>query len=109
MSSPGNPTRKRNPVTPITRHSYWPVVRSGPVGTVRAIVGPHSPFCGGPRFSLPLTYTLKVIEPRTSRVISTTKLAGREEASAALKLLGPSSLQPVLLSGSIAEFLRRSS
>jgi hypothetical protein len=107
MSSPANATSKRNSVVLITPRSYWPCCRSGPVGTVRAIVGPHSPFCDGPRLSLPLTYTLKVIEPGTSRVISTTKLAGPAEVSAALKLLGPTRLQPVLLSGSMAEFLSR--
>jgi hypothetical protein len=57
--------------------------------------------------SLPLTYTLKVIEPGSCRVVSSTRLAGPEEAFAALRLLGPTPLQPVLISKSEAQFLPR--
>ena len=94
-------------MVPITQHSYWPCCKSGPKGEVRPVVGPHSPFCSGPRISLPLKYTLKVIEPGSCRVMSETRMAGPEEASAALKLLGPTRFQPVLVGRTTAEFLRR--
>lgn len=81
--------------------------RSGPRGAVRPVVGPYSPLCGSAHAALPLTYTLKVIEPHSCRVVSTTRLAGPEEASTALRLLGPNQLQAVLLSGSMIEFLPR--
>jgi len=94
-------------VVAITRHRYWPCCGSGPTGGVRSVVGPHSPFCGAPRLSLPLPYTLKVIEPGTRRALSSTRMAGPEEAFAALRLLGPTKLQAVLVNGSAAQFLRR--
>ncbi len=81
--------------------------RSGPKGEVRPVVGPHSPFCEGPRISLPLTYILKVIDPASRRVLSATRMAGPEEALAALRLLGPTKLQPVLISKSEARFFPR--
>jgi hypothetical protein len=71
------------------------------------VVGPHTPFCGGSSISLPLTYILKMIEPATCRVMSATKLAGPGEARAALKLLGPTDFQPILVGGSTVEFLRQ--
>jgi len=95
----------------ITSHPFWPCCpdtgRKGPQGEVRPVEGPHSPFFEGPRISLPLTYILKMIEPVSCRVLSATRMAGPEEAQAALRLLGPTSLQPVLISKSAAHFFPR--
>ena len=99
------------PAVSFSKLRPWPGGRenahSGPRGEVRPVAGPHSVFCQGPHISLPLSYTLKVIEPVSCRVISTTRMAGPEEAYAALKLLGPTRLQPVLISKSAAQFLPR--
>jgi hypothetical protein len=97
------------PILPITEHEYWPCCRSGPKGEVRPVVGPHTPFCGGQRISLPLVYTLKVIEPGSCRVVTSLRMAGPEEALAALKLLGPTDLQPVLVGKTTAQFFPRAS
>lgn len=72
------------------------------------MVGPHSPIYGGQRVCLPLIFTLKVIEPGSCRVMSSTRMAGPEEACAALRLLGPTDFQPVLVSRSAAQFFPRS-
>jgi hypothetical protein len=94
-------------IVSITEHSTWSACRKAPKGTARPVVGPHTPLCGGPRISLPLTYTLKVIEPASRRVVSSTPLAGPEEAAAALRLLGPTTLQPVLVCEPAAQFFPR--
>jgi hypothetical protein len=107
MNSPQMRPVPGKPILPITEHSYWPCCRRGPNGIVRPVVGAHSPFCGGPRISLPLIYTLKVIEPGSCRVLSSTRMAGPEEAHAALRLLGPTRLQPVLVSKSAIQFFAR--
>jgi hypothetical protein len=107
MNNPKSKPFPGKPVVTITEHSYWPCCKSGPAGVVRPVVGPHSPFCDGRRLSLPLTYTLKVIEPASCKVISKTRVAGPEEALAALKLLGPTPLQPVLVGRSTVQFLPR--
>jgi len=107
MNSPtANPVPGR-PVVPITKQRIAAADKSGPRGEVRPIAGPHSPLHGGPRVSLPLIYTLKVIEPGSCRVVSSSRIAGPEEASAALRLLGPTWLQPVLISRTAAQFFPR--
>ncbi len=82
-------------------------MQSGAQGQVRAVVGPHTPFFEGAHLSLPLTYILKVIEPGTCRVVSSSRMAGPEEALAALRLLGPTRHQAVLISQSEAQFFPR--
>jgi hypothetical protein len=96
-----------SPVVPIAEHVYWPCCRNGPKGLPRPVVGAHSPFFNGAGIHLPLTYILKVIEPVSRRVVSSTRMSCPEEASAALKLLGPTRLQPVLVGRSSVRFFSR--
>jgi hypothetical protein len=73
-------------------------------GVARPVAGPHTPLYGAPRVSLRLGFELKLIELGSYRVVSATRLATPQEATAALRLLGPTKLQPVLVSGSLIEF-----
>jgi hypothetical protein len=86
---------------------------SSPQGIPRPVVGPHSPLSssslpGASRIALPLIYRLKVVEPGSWRIVSTTRMTGPQEAMAALRLLGPTSMQPVLVSDSMIQFFPRS-
>jgi hypothetical protein len=78
-----------------------------PNGVVRPVVGPHSPLYGVPRASHPLVYLLKMIDPASRSVVSVTRVSGPQEALAALRLLGPTNIQAVLVSRAIIEFLPR--
>ena len=83
-------------------------LNSSPQGILRPVVGPHSPLCGSSKLALPLVYRLKVVEPGSWRIVSDTRMTGPQEAMAALRLLGPTSLQPVLVSDSMIQFFPRS-
>jgi hypothetical protein len=79
--------------------------RNGNAGTVRPVAGPHTPLSGPMRVPSRLGYELRLIELGSYRVVSATKLSSPKEAAAALRLLGPTRLQPVLVSESLIEFL----
>ena len=83
-------------------------LKAGPQGLVRTVAGPHSLLFGrGPRSSPNLTYRLKVVEPGTARIVSSTPISSWEEALAAIKLLGSSDHQGVLVNQSSARFIPR--
>jgi hypothetical protein len=53
---------------------------------------------------VPLEYTLKVIDTRRKKIVSRAKLASRDEAMAALALLGATGYHTVLTRGGLGEF-----
>jgi hypothetical protein len=98
--------RPRSPLE-VIRHPYWPCCSLRyPHGPARPVVGPHTPFIREAPKVVPLEYTLKVIDTGSKRVVSRVKLASRDEATAALMLLGRTGNQTILMRGGLGEFCR---
>jgi hypothetical protein len=89
----------------VIRHPHWPggSLRY-PDGPARPVVGPHTPVIKDAPAVVPLEYTLKVIEADSKKVVSRAQLASRDEARAALLLLGKTGNQAILMRGKMGEF-----